>query len=154
VCSSDLDTHINDMTIAELADAAMDWYAAYVVGNISPAFDEKKDKEYLDIMRKSEVQCDSLELLAKDAAALEAKIEDAKSKAGIADLEKALKKVKDQMKPAYVALFKPNDECVSAYGYKVKRTEKETIDKDKMEADGILEQYTVVTAAYTMTKER
>lgn len=148
------DTLINDMTIAQLVDKAMDWYGNHVSDNLSPAFDEKKDKEYLDILRKSEVQCDELELLAKDAAALEAKIEVAKSKAGIADLEKSLKTIKDKMKPAYIALFKDNDEVVTAYGWRVKRSEKETIDKEKLETDGLLEKYTTTTVSYTMSKEK
>jgi hypothetical protein len=146
---------VSDSDIAEQIDEAMEWYEAHVVGNVSPAFDEKRHKEYLKIMRRNEVKCDGLEALAKQAAVLEAKIEVLREKAGLDALEKELKALKDkQLKPAIVAMFKDTDDTVAAYGWRVKRSESSTIDKESMEADGVLGKYTVTTARYTLTKEK
>jgi hypothetical protein len=158
VCTED-NTFIYDLTVSgsdivNMMACAMDWYEASVVGNVSPVFDEKKDKVFLDIMRKSEVKSDGLEALAKEAAILEAKIEDAVAKAGLAEMEKSLKAIKDRMKPEFVKLFTDKDDVVSAYGWKVKRTDRETIDKEALKRDNLLAQYTIFTASYTMTKEK
>jgi len=145
---------VSESDIGNQMTCAMDWHEHHVVGNVSPTFDEKKDKVFLQVLRKSEVKSDGLETLAKRAAILEAKIEAAVATAGLAEMEKELKGLKDSMKPAFIVLFKDTDDTVSAYGWKVKKSTRDAIDKEQMAADNILEKYTVQTISYTMTKEK
>jgi len=158
VCTEDntfiYDLTVSDSDIAHMISDAQLWYDTHVKANVSPTFDEKKDKIFLDILRKSEVKSDGLEALAKEAAILEAKIEVAVAKAGIAELEKTLKAVKDKMKPEFIKLFTDKDEVVSAYGWKVKRSEREGIDKEALIADNLFEKYRTITATYTLTKNK
>lgn len=146
----------SDSDIVNIMSNAMAWYEAHVVGNISPAFNEslKADKTFLDILRKSEVKHDGLETMAKEAAILEAKIEAVRSKSDLDALEKSLKTLKDKMKPEFVALFTENDDTVAAYGWRVKKSERSAIDKEKMAADDVLEKYSTITVTYTMSKEK
>lgn len=151
------DTLINDKLIAEHVEDALVWYGKHVVANASPEFDEKRDAKFLDIMRKSEVKHDGLELLAKEAAILEAKIAVMLANPEIKDAEKRLKTIKAEMKPQFVEMFTlpehKNDEIVCAYGWKVKKSAKETIDKEQMAADNVLEKYTIVEDTFTMSKD-
>jgi len=133
---------------------ALVWYEAHVLGNVSPPFDEKKDKVFLQVLRKSEVKSDGLETLAKRAAILEAKIEAAVATAGLAEMEKELKGLKDSMKPSFIALFKDTDDTVSAYGWRVKRSTTVTIDKEALAADDLLDKYSVEVPRYTLTKDK
>lgn len=146
-------------SIDSLMTNAQGWYDGHVVGNESPAFDPKKDADILKVIRKSEVKSDSLEALAKKAVVLEAKIEAAKEKAGLAALEKELKALKEkQLKPAMVELFKQpkyaKQETIVAYGWSVKKGSESYIDKEAMEQDNVLEKYTKERDKFTMTKEK
>jgi predicted phage-related endonuclease len=145
---------INGASITSLVTAASGWWDTHVLCNVSPVFDEKRDATFLKLLRKAEVKSEPLEALAKEAAILEAKIEAIVAKAGLPALEKQLKGLKDQMKPAMIALFTETDECVAAYGWKVKRTTTTEIDKDGLKADGLWEKYTDTKDSYTMTKEK
>jgi hypothetical protein len=152
------ETQIDGKSIGDCVDEAMDWYLSHVSANVSPAFDEKKDKEYLAIMRKAEVshkdEGGDLKEIAKKAAILEAKIEAITTKAGLAALEKELKGLKDTLKSGMIPMFTANDKVVSAYGWKVVKSVRTGIDKEALESDGLLEKYTVETATYTMSKEK
>ncbi len=146
-------TLVDERVIADLVADAMVWYEAHVVGNVSPAYDEKRDKEYLALMRTNEVKHDGLEVIAKEAAVLEAKIEAIRATSGIDTLEKQLKALKDkQLKPEIIKMFQPNDETVVAYGWQVKMSVSESIDKEAMAADDVLEKYTISSPKYTMTR--
>ena len=140
-------------TIQEHMNYAEDWWAVHVSGNQSPAFNEKTDAVFLKIMRKSEVKSDDLEALAKEAAVLETKIEVIKSKGELADLEKRLKGLKDQLKRGMIPLFSDNDETVSAYGWKVKRTVTEKLDTEAIKADGLWETYATTEEMFRLSKE-
>ena len=148
------ETQINGKTIERLVDDALVWYKKHVTGNVSPKFDEKKDKDYLAIMRKSEVKSDDLETMAKEAADLEAKIAAIVTKNELAALEKRLKVLKDAIKPVMLGLFSDTDECVSAYGWRVKRTTTQALDKEAIIADGLFEKYSIEKATYTLSKEK
>lgn len=148
-------TLIEQRTIAQSIEYALDWWNLHVKSNESPAFDEKRDKTYLAIMRKSEVKSDSLEAMAKEASVLEAKIETLVAKTPeLNELTKQLTALKKKLKPAIIETFKPNDETVVAYGWKVKKTEEAYIDKEAMEADEVLDKYTKVRDKFTLTKEK
>jgi len=139
-------------SIKQIIGDAQGWWVDHVSGNNSPEFDEKADKAILAVLRKTEVKSDDLEALAKQAALLEGKIELLKAKAGLPALEKTLKALKDQVKVGIIEKFTPNDEVVSAYGWKVKKSQTETVDKEELRADG-LDKYIHTETMYRLTKD-
>lgn len=139
--------------IWRIIDEAHGWWVTHVEGNISPTFDPKRDKDILAIIRKTEVKTEPLEALAKEAAVLEAKIELLKEKNEIPALEKKLEGLKKELKSGIIKQFSPNDETVTAYGWKVKKTSTETVDKEALKADG-LTKYITITDSYRLTKDK
>lgn len=145
----------NDLGIGELLSEAQTWHETHILGNISPPFNEKRDKEYLDILRKSVVSCGDLEALATQASALEDKIASLVAKMPeLKAAEKELAKVKKQMKPIMVDLFTEKDETVAAYGWKVKKSTKEVIDTEQMKADNVFDKYVSIQDDYRLSKEK
>jgi predicted phage-related endonuclease len=157
VCTDDntfmYELKVSASDIEATASTALAWWEKHVVANISPKFDEKRDKTFLSILRKSEVKSVGLEALAKEAAILEAKIEAIVAKSDLDSLQKSLDSLKKQMKPEFIKLFKDTDDTVTAYGWRVKRSDRSSLDKEAMAADNVLDKYTVMTATYTLTKE-
>lgn len=140
-------------TVAQLLDSVLGWYEKHVVGNVSPPLDKKLDKEYLAIMGRNEVVDDSLEALAIEVAEIETKLEVLREQHGIDDLEKKLKALKDKrLKPALMERFTDTDDSVVGYGWQVTRSYAESIDKEAMAQDNILDKYTVSKPKYTLTK--
>jgi len=156
----DANTEIYEMKVAgsgihDTLTGAMAWYETHVLGNVSPSFDAKRDKDILKVIRTNEVKSDGLEALAKKALVLESKIELIRSDNGLDALEKELKALKDkQLKPLLVEQFGENDETVTAYGWSVKKSMSTAINKEALEQDGLLETYTVSTPRYTMTRTK
>lgn len=144
---------IRGNTIDTWIDTVTSWWHSSVMTGVSPEFDERRDAKFLAILRKNEVQSEPLEILAKEAALLEAKIDSIKIDSGLTTLEKSLKDLKEQMKCAMMDLFTDNDEVVSAYGWKVKRSTKAEIDIAGLKRDGLFDSYSVIKTTYTMTRE-
>lgn len=148
---------VSESAIDEMMTVATDWHLAHVKGNISPAFDEKRDKAILAVLRKSEVKTEGLEALAKEASVLEARIEIIRSESSLDALEKRLKALKDkQLKPEIVKLFTTKDKVVTAYGWQVtKLAGSASIDKEALERDNLLDKYTVIgEPTYRLIKEK
>lgn len=141
------------------------WHSNHVDGNISPKYDEKKDVEYLKLMRKATVTCNDLADKAKDAAHVQKQIDALKAKLTAAEwkqlaaLEKDLKSIKDKgIKPSLVAMFdlpeNAGKEELSGFGWKVKRTTSTSIDKEALEADGLIEKYSVEDVTYRLSADK
>ncbi|MBW2595127.1 MAG: YqaJ viral recombinase family protein [Deltaproteobacteria bacterium] len=157
-CTSDnthlYDIHVSDTDIeADLRRAEL-WHKKHVAGNVSPKFNEKRDKVFLDILRKSEVKDTDLEELAKEVATIETKIEKILSKSELTDLEKQLKKLKGKMKPAMVKLFGKNDTAITAYGWQMKKSSRSEVDKEALRKDNLLDKYSKVSDTYRLSKEK
>jgi predicted phage-related endonuclease len=149
------ESKVDESDIRAQLDEAQDWWARHVVGNVSPPFDEKRDKDILAVIRKSDVKVPGLPKVAKEALELEAQIAALKVEAGIPTLEKRLKEIKDTIiKPALMKQFRETDEVVASNGWQLKKTTPDTIDKEALEADGLLPKYTTVNVGYTLTKEK
>lgn len=123
---------------------AMGWWNTYVVTGISPDYDEKKDADILKALRTNSLSPDAnIDELIAEAEALKAKLEAVY--ASVADDEKRLKVVTDQIKKTLVGAFRPNDVAVEHKGgqyiWSVSKTESTEIDKAAIEADGLLDKY-------------
>ena len=122
---------------------AQAWWDEYVVTGISPDYDEKKDADILKALRTNEVTDTNIDALIAEAEALKTKLEAVY--ASVAEDEKQLKAVTDQIKKHLTGAFRPNDIAVERKGgqyvWSVTRHESDDIDKAALKADGLLEKY-------------
>ena len=133
---------------------ALKWWKDYVESGISPAFDERKDAEILKALRTNNLSPETdMAALVKEAEDLKAKL-DAHA-AEVAEDEKRYKVLTDMIKKAAIAQFRDGDKKVSiagsAYNWEVSRTSTTKIDKDAMEADGILAKYATTEDSYRIS---
>lgn len=87
------------LTISEIMQFGEKWWQHYIEGGISPEFDEKADKEYLDIIRASK-PCEDNDLLTvcEEAIKLSQEIEKIKEDNNLKEKEKLLKTLEDAIK--------------------------------------------------------
>ena len=108
------------ITFQQAIDYCEEWWEKYIETGVSPEFDEKKDKEYLDIIRASQpINDDSLEELCDRAVALEEEIENIKEELGINELEKTLKTLKDNIKKGLMDSLQDGEMSTSCRSYKL-----------------------------------
>ena len=118
------------ITFQQAIDYCEEWWKKYIETGISPEFDEKKDKEYLDIIRASQpINDDSLEEICDRAVALEEEIENKKEKLGINELEKTLKTLKDNIKKGLIDSLQDGEMSTSCRSYKLTGSVKKKFDE-------------------------
>ena len=128
---------------ARMVAAAKQWWREYVETGISPDYDEKKDADILKALRTNEVTDTNIDALIAEAEGLKAELEAVY--ASVADKEKRLKAVTEQIKKTLVGAFRPNDIAVEHKGgqyiWSVSKTESYELDKAAIEADGLFDKY-------------
>lgn len=139
---------------AQKVAQALAWWNTYVVTGISPDYDEKKDAEILKALRTNNISPDaSIDALIAEAEGLKSKLEAVY--ATVADDEKRLKAVTDQIKKHLVGAFRPHDIAVEHKGgqyiWSVSKTESSEIDKAAIEADGLLDKYSRKKETFRIT---
>ena len=127
------------------------WWENHVVTGISPDYDEKLDADILKALRTNEAPADeNIDALIAEAEGLKAELEAVY--ASVADKEKQLKVVTEQIKKYLVGAFRPNDIAVErkggSYIWSVSRHESSEIDKAALEADGLLDKYSREKATF------
>lgn len=133
---------------------ALKWWMDHVMTGISPAYDEKKDAEILNVLRTNNLNPETdMVALVKEAEELKAHIESVQ--ATIAEDEKRYKTLVDMIKKSAISQFREGDKKVSiagtAYTWEVSRTSTVKIDKDAMKADGVLDKYSTSEDSYRIT---
>lgn len=133
---------------------AQAWWNAHVVTGISPDFDEKKDAEILKALRTNTVSPDTnIDALIAEAEGLKAELEAVY--ASVADKEKRLKAVTDQIKKTLVGAFRPHDIAVEHKGgqyiLSVSKTESYELDKAAIQADGLFDKYSRKKETFRIT---
>lgn len=135
---------------AGMIKQAEEWWEAYVEGGISPNFDEKKDAEILEELRKNTLSPDTdIAELMSEAETLKTEL-DAVAKETAAK-EKRLKKVNDLLKEYAMGQFREGDTKVELngqnYSWTLSKTEKPkvTINEEALVADGLYDKYAVKT---------
>ena len=136
-------------------EQATAWWNTYVLKGISPDFDEKKDAEILKALRTNTLAPDSdISAIIAEAEQLTAEIE--RVTATVADKEKRLKSLTEQIKKYAQQQFRNGDTKVSIKGqrfeFALSKSESTELDKDALKADGLLEKYTVAKTSYRLTK--
>lgn len=110
-------------TIDDLFEQAKDFWETYVKTGVSPEFDEKKDKEYLDIIRTSKpINDNSLEELCDSARELTEKIEELKNSSGITSMEKELKTIEASIKQGLMDSLQDGETKATCKQYKLSGT--------------------------------
>lgn len=132
---------------------AVEWWNTHVVTGISPDYDEKKDAEILKALRTNDVSDDNIDALIAEAESLKAELEAVY--ASVADKEKRLKAVTEQIKKTLTEAFTPHAIAVehkgSKYVWSVSKTTSSELDKDAMQADGVLQKYLKLKETFRMT---
>ena len=132
---------------------ALKWWKDFVESGISPVFDERKDAEILKALRTNNLSPETdMAALVKEAEDLKAKL-DAHA-AEVAEDEKRYKVLTDMIKAKAVEQFRDGDTksviTGNRYVWEVRKSERSSIDKKRMEKDGILEKYTVISPTYSI----
>lgn len=110
-------------TIDDLFEQAKDFWETYVKTGVSPEFDEKKDKEYLDIIRTSKpINDNSLEELCDSAKELVENIEKLKDSTGITSMEKELKTIEASIKQGLMNRLQEGETKATCKQYKLSGT--------------------------------
>lgn len=139
-----------DMYIAQ----ATDWWNKYVLTGISPEYDEKKDAEILKALRTNSVTPESnISSLVAEAEALKYEIDTVTESLG--ESKKRLEKIAEEIKKYALEQFREGDTKVSIKGKKIEfvlsKTNSSEIDKELLEADGLLDRYTKAKTSYRLT---
>lgn len=133
---------------------AKEWWETYVVGGISPVYDEKQDAEILKALRTNNLNPDSeIDHLIAEAEALKAKLD--KNAAEMAEDSKRLDNLTKQIKEFALSQFRDGDTKVTlsgrVYSWALSRTESTEIDKEALKADGLLDKYSKPKTGYRLT---
>ncbi len=129
---------------SEMVAQAQAWWNAYVVTGISPDYDEKKDAEILKALRTNELPPDAdIDTLIAEAESLKNELEAVY--ASVADKEKRLKALTEQIKKYLTGRFTPHATVVERKGgqyvWSVSKTESYELDKAAIQADGLFDKY-------------
>lgn len=131
---------------------ATEWWNKYIKTGISPTFDEKLDKEYLDIIRATDaVQDNDLLKVCDDAFKLAQEIKNAKLVNGIDEMEKRLKLLENSIKKEMID--KSIDNC-GAYSLSHKVSFKFDEDRFMEEHEDLYKEYLNENQSYTLSKKR
>ena len=106
---------------------AEEFWNNYVLTGISPEFDEKLDKDYLDIIRSSKPSNDNdLSTLCLEGIRLAKEINDLKVTSGLSVKEKELETIEKAIKEV---MLNSNLDCCE--GYTLKRNSKQVFDEER-----------------------
>lgn len=137
-----------------MVDKAQAWWDAHVVTGISPEYDEKKDADILANLRTTTLTPDA------DIASLLAEAEQLKAEcesvyASLADKEKRLKVVVEQIKKHALGQFRASDKKVvlkgNTYEWVIAKSETTEIDKEALKADGLYDKYSRKKESFRIT---
>lgn len=131
---------------------AIQWWEDFVQSGISPTFDEKVDKEYLDLIRATDATKDNdLFDVCQQAIAIARDIEMLKEDVGINSLEKELKALETSIKNKMI-----EDGLSSCGAYKLTRKVANKFNEKAFaeEQPEIYEEYLEETESYTLTKSK
>lgn len=134
-----------------------EWWEKYIETGISPKFDEKLDKEYLNILRTSNPSNDnSLDELCKSAELLEQDIIKIKNETGIESKEKELKTIQKAIKDKMINLLKDGETKMSYGVYKLNGSVSMKFNVEKFTEDNptLYNKYCEESITYRLNKNK
>ena len=136
-------------------EKATAWWNTYVVTGASPAFDEKKDAEILKALRTNSVDTSNAPITELLGKAEQLKTEIETSMSALDNKQKELKVILENIKKYALTQFRDGDTKVSIRGSRfewvLSKSETTELDKNALEADGLLEKYTKSKTNYRLT---
>lgn len=139
------------LSFDELYDKGLDFWNNYVLTGISPEFDEKLDKEYLDIIRASKPSNDNdLTTMCVEAIKIAKEIKSLEISSGIKVKKDELNVLEDAIKK--VMIDSNLDRCDK---YKLKRDVKLKFNEKALEKDNkaLYNKYCEESISYTLSKD-
>ena len=135
-------------------EQAKAWWKTYVLNGISPEFDEKKDAEILKALRTNSLNPETdMAALVSEAEQLKTEIDEVSL--SVAEKEKRLKAINEQIKKYALEQFRDGDKKVSIKGQRyewvLSKTATTELDKDSLKADGLYEKYIKEKINYRLT---
>ena len=135
-------------------EQAKAWWKTYVLNGISPDFDEKKDAEILKALRTNSLNPETdVSALITEAEQLKVEIDEVNST--VAEKEKRLKIINEQIKKYALEQVRDGDIKVSVKGQRyewvLSRTSTTEVDKDSLKADGLFDKYSKEKINYRLT---
>ena len=134
-------------------EKATAWWNAYVLTGTSPEFDEKKDAEILKALRTNTVDVSDISEMLGKAEQLKTDIETAT--AALENKQKELKSILEQIKKYALTQFRDGDTKVAIrgnhYEWVLSKSNSTELDKEALQADGLLEKYTKSKTSYRLT---
>lgn len=132
------------------------WWREYVETGISPDYDEKRDAEILNALSIRRLSLDVMNKQIAAAEKLRSEVEAAKE--AITKKVKELAEAEETIKQNAIAELRDTDKAVEVkgktYTWTVSRTKCVTVDKDALEADGLLDKYAKPATQYRMTVKK
>lgn len=145
------------LSIDETLEKAKELWQTYIETGISPEFDEKLDKQYLDIIRTSQpINDTSLEDLCDRASEIEDEIAKLYANSGIESLEKELKTIKENIKKGLMDSLKEGELKASCKQYKLSGTKSIKFDEKAFKADHPKEydKYSTESVTFKLSKTK
>ena len=135
-------------------EQATAWWRTYVMNGISPEFDEKKDAEILKALRTNSLNpATDVAALVTEAEQLKAEIDEVNLT--VAEKEKRLKAINEQIKTYALEQFRDGDTKVAIKGQRyewvLSKTATTELDKESLKADGLYEKYIKEKINYRLT---
>lgn len=143
------------MSFQEIIEYCENWWKEHIETGISPTFDEKQDKEYLNILRTSNpVNDNSLDELCDYAKKLSDELDELKTSTGIDSKEKELKNIKESIKEKLMGMLKKNETKITYKQYKLNGTISEKFDSKKFKEkhEDLYNKYITTSVTYKMTE--
>ena len=136
---------------------ATTWWNEHVLTGVSPEYDEKKDAEIIKALRTNPAEIPTdLSALINEAEQLKIEIENVTNT--VAEKEKRLKAIQEQIKEFAKTQFRDGDTKVSIKGnsveYVLSKTQSCEIDKDTLLEDGLLDSYLKEKITYKLTTNK
>lgn len=130
-------------------DAAMVFWKDHVLTGISPEYDEKKDAEILKQLKTNNVEgTEDLTLLLEKAEKLQKVLD------SVSETEKELKGLKEKIKTQLVSHLRDTDTKAAVSTkenvWAISKGVSESVDKELLKKDGLLEKYSVVKETITL----
>lgn len=124
------------MSFQEVIDYCEEWWHKYIETGISPEFDEKKDKQYLDIIRTSSPAKDNdLDTLCTHAEELKKEINELTLSTGLDSKQKELKTIENAIKEKMIDNLQQGETKMSYRQYKLSGSISTKFDTKKFQQD-------------------
>lgn len=139
----------------EIIETVTKWWEKYVIGGISPKYDEKRDAEILKELRSNNLNPDTdIQELIKEAEQIQNTLDEVAAQN--AKAEKRLKVLKDMIKKSAEERFSDGVDRViftgTKYEWTTTKSVSKKIDETAMENDGVLDKYkTKESVVYKLT---